>query len=262
MKSLILFSLLFASLAAHSDVNPVYSAMAATVLAVPNVLVLDDASNVNFTKYSNGSGLTVTYQLVGESESAVSSYLSHWGLVIENKGGVFAVSNRSKGGLSISDCNIATLNGRITKLKGVCVNEIDVSLPDGYVGLIQSDGKTILIQNNNAQQSVAPAPQYNLITPTMVQILTDQLKGAHFESDQIVVLRNFTELTLKPAGLSIDGAQIVKIFSAFDFDDGKLDTLKAFKPYIVNLLPNYGAIIDSLTFDPSKKEAQQILLGN
>lgn len=117
---------------------------------------------------------------------------------------------------------------------------------------------------NDVQASapVAPAQQYRLISREMVAILKQQLSAAPFESDQKVVLKNFVELTLKPTGLAVDGTQIVSIMSAFSFDDGKVDTLRAFQPYIVNVLPSYGAIINSLTFDSAKAEAQKILLGH
>lgn len=249
-------ALLFSTLA-FGDVQVFRGNLKQELSLNTSAIMLSEAySNITILVKPNADSISVSLNLVGESDDSVDSYLRSWELKASGTSVVNLSVSPSGGGASNS-CSKNVINGRYLKLQGVCVEGLVVTVPNNMKPKISSDKKMVTM----FEKAPTTVQSGTIIPSKSVNQLINDLDDATFESDKEEVLQSFIQLQ-KQAGSNrrLLVNDLIKVLDLMSFDNGKMVVLRALLPFITNRLEAYQAVEGMLSFSSSKEEAREILL--
>lgn len=225
-------------------------------LNTTSLLFSESFSNVTVLVKPGIDSISVSLNLVGESDNQIDTYQRNWGLSVSGTS-VVSLSLTPTGGSASSSCVKIVNNGRYVKLKGVCVEGLEITVPEGMRPKVSSDKKMITL----VEKSSATTESGEIISSRSVDQLVIALRRATFDSDKREVLLRFVKLQ-KESGSNprLLVNDLVRIIKPLSFDDSKIDVIRSLAPFITERFEAYQAVVNLLSFSSAKQEAQSILL--
>lgn len=219
-------------------------------------LILDNIfSEIVIKVIPDTDSITVSVDLVAESEQKMAEYLRNWELRATGLDYIDLKVSPIRGSAS-NQCSKSMVNGEYISLKGVCIDKLVVSVPENLKPKISADKKMITFLAHES----APQNSTSVISSHDINLLISRLKKATFSADKEQVLQEFVEVQKSIGADRLLVHDLVSVIKINTFDDAKIAALSALAPFVTERLEAYQAIVGLLTFSSSKEQAKLILL--